>query len=216
MKIIALLLICPFFAMSQSKIEGIGKYKIGKSTIAIIDSVKSELSYRFGMGYSTYIFESVPDSTSSDPTVYCSGVRVFISIEGLRISGIELGYTRFTFYRDTLIRMEFNYDFELEHFLTLKYGNPILKDESRTINCTYKLTGRSVAEREERVTKTWSNGKIKATSKIDKRLNDKCKIEDSSFFKIELQPLASELDMCSQKEKNRLTTKNVRQKLKDF
>lgn len=138
-------------AVGQSKIEGIGKFKLGKTTVGYIDTLCQEnhfkkikvreqptlnpkiltIDYEKLLNNKDQIIEFLPD------TIYCMNIysrlckkaRVF-AIPKITISGIVFSKTILTFFDGVLINIRTDYHTEIEDAIKLKYGNPfIMKDK---------------------------------------------------------------------------------------
>jgi hypothetical protein len=144
-------------------------------------------------------------------------------ISSIDASGIELAEIYLFFRNDTLTKMQCGHSKEIESALSAKYGDPALTKDEKTINCTYKLTGNTVEEKEQTFTSTWSNDKILAESIIGSYFDAKCQKQFLSYFAIQNTDLhtryiTSDLEMeTSIKETiEKRNKENLKGTLKDF
>lgn len=199
------------FCYGQSKIEGVGQFKIGKTTLAIIDELKSNGVFVKEMKPDTNKLNSVPFAS------YCSQTRVF-SLGTVTVSGVELQYPFLKFYNGILIDFYCDGTTSLSDALHTKYGNPAVKSEKKIINCSNALGVRTQQE-ETLFESTWSNGNILAVYVLNKRYDDQCKLDYvRSFHLYDIQASNQECS-CNAVVLKRLQGKQTEQQknnLKDF
>jgi len=121
--------------------EGIGPFKVGVSSIAIIDSLKAELEIPYIGQFTSseiklfdfynkpsmgeLVLDTVDLNSNDNPNLLSGGkVRVFL-LSQYQIAGINLINLYLTFYRDTLIRIESDKsstEWSVKKAFELKYG----------------------------------------------------------------------------------------------
>jgi hypothetical protein len=128
------------FCVSQSKIDGIGIFKIGETKIKKINQIlednKVELESYNNVKQTRWlkyqvnfvVAELFPNITDIDlnplRTCFCPDVKVFF-IKDYKIAGIYLVNIHLRFYKSTLIEFYCDSNEELLQALTTKYGDPI-------------------------------------------------------------------------------------------
>lgn len=140
---ISRLLICLCFSITslgQSKIEGIGQFKIDRLTksqfLAIVTSNGYKLAVIRSKNESYYyttskhtIYELQPDSldieNSPSKANFCAETTVFFLSDTI-IAGIRIEKIFLTFFKDTLANIQLLYSDEIAAAFKLKYGEPII------------------------------------------------------------------------------------------
>jgi hypothetical protein len=137
----------------QDKIEGIGKFKLKKTTTAYLDTLVKEKDFDretihsfeeyFSLRSRTNkLAEIFPDTvkTYNSPSYshYCADARVFY-IPKIEIAGIVLTDTYLTFYKDTLVDINTDYSSQITEAFGLKYGEPQIETKDKEVKCTLNL-----------------------------------------------------------------------------
>lgn len=175
-------------AFAQDKIEGIGKFKIGKTPIAVTQEIAKESgdsihildeylnmdTEKFGIA-EIVVNKAYPDR-SPEQALFCPDVRVF-QVPTYQAAGIEIKNLWLTFKGDILIGLQCDNSVEIDEALKLKYGAPIIKSVKKPIDCVYLSNGNKLQREESKYTSTWSNGKIVATETTHKFYDKNC-VED--------------------------------------
>jgi hypothetical protein len=211
----------------QSPVEGIGVFKIKKTSINIIDSIKSS-GYnlvkvsKFGdqydyIGKRNVICELIPDTTEeysslSDANL-CSKSRVFY-IPEMEISGITLNELILTFFNGTLIKIKCDYSSELFKAFELKYGS----STSSQVNQTYKciVFGNIIKYPEVTYLDKWFNKDIEVLFYIGSYRDSKCNKQSVSFVSISSEPLVSELEKCNDLFKNKIRKRKESENIEKY
>lgn len=130
--------------------DGIGNFKIGKTTILIIKDMEGNLKTRarkvndssdeyFWIGGSK-ILQLMPnpshDYSNPSKISYCPDVKIF-KIESYNISSIELENLYLTFYRDTLVELKCDENEKIAKAMEYKYGKGTEINESFTFRCGF-------------------------------------------------------------------------------
>ncbi|MDD2307710.1 MAG: hypothetical protein PHP53_23610 [Prolixibacteraceae bacterium] len=227
-----------FFAFSlitvgQTKIEGIGKFKLKKTTTAYLDTLCKEQgfvripikNYEMYLGVKNDVnklIEFYPDTTNlRDGIMYahhCKNVRAFL-MQRITISGIEISGTFLTFYNDTLVQIRTDYNNKIVEAFTLKYGNPELSKKEREVECTLKETGVDIKLLSATYYQTWGNDNIKCSAVLGDFRDRNCEKKNISFIKINIDEYLDKIMKCDDQEKERIRTLQEiekKKKLDDF
>lgn len=231
--ILPLLLLFSFAGFAQNKIEGIGKFKLKKTTTAFLDTLAKEQDFdrttmrnyseyfklRYKKGKIAEVFPDTVKSYDSPPYAHlCKDVRVFY-LPKIKISDIDITEMYLTFYKDTLIDIHVDYKKEIVDALELKYGKPELDTKEKQVTCTLKLTGTDIKYTETMYYQKWENGNIKCTAAIGDYRDSKCEKQILSYISINIENLSEKIRDCDDKESDRIKNKenNERKKqLNDF
>ncbi|MBS1775900.1 MAG: hypothetical protein JSS64_06415 [Bacteroidetes bacterium] len=214
----------------QDKIEGIGKFKLKKTTIAYLDTLVKEKDFDREVikSYDDYfkimykkdkLAELFPDTVktyNSPPyTHYCKDTRVFY-IPKMTISDIEVKDTYLTFYKDTLVNINTDYSSEIVEAFELKYGKAELEKKEKEVKCTLKLTGSTISYTETMFYQYWDNGNIKCTAAIGDYRDSKCEKQSLSYISISIEKISEKIRECDDKEKDRLKNRQNTEKKKQL
>lgn len=220
-------------SVAQNKIEGIGKFKIQKTTTSSLDSIVKELDYDREKitSWDEYfkisskenkIAEIFPDTVnkygSLSYSTYCTTARVFY-IPRFKVSGIELKNTYFTFYKDTLIKIKTDYSGDIIDAFETKYGKPVLDKSEKKVECTLTYTGTKVTYKETIYYQYWENENIKCTAAIGEYRSSNCERKILSYISVGIEKLEDVVRECDRKEKDRLNENlnfEKKKKLADF
>lgn len=223
----------PATMFGQDKIEGIGKFKLKKTTTAYLDTLVKEKDFdrETIKNYDDYfklmykkdkLAEMFPDTvtTYNSPPYshYCKDTRVFY-IPKMTISEIELKDTYLTFYKDTLVDIHTDYTSEIVEAFELKYGKSEIDKKEKEVKCTLKLTGGTITYTETMFYQYWENGNIKCTAAIGDYRDSKCEKQSISYISISIEKVSEKIRECDDKERDRLKNrqdKEKKKKLDDF
>lgn len=190
--IIALLVGVASFAQ-RPKITGLGNFQIGKSTISIISALSKE--------YNVAVQETSNQLATSDEynyndtpskILYLSKdanegklfshsryephgkIKVYY-INNIRIADLIFHDVWLKFYNDTLYYIETDADEYIDSALTIKYGQPKIRQKAKTIQCSNAY--RSIEYQEWTYFKSWDNSlkNIEATRVKSKKYDNDCK-----------------------------------------
>lgn len=131
--------------------DGIGRFRVGKTTIKIIDSLSSEkqiLVKKVNSGMQQakalssgweYFIENVSNEedgiSSPVESSKCSLIRSFV-LSDYDFHGIKLKEIWFVFFRDTLSDLKFEYNSDLKEAIDAKYGKAREKFQIDTSTCS--------------------------------------------------------------------------------
>ena len=208
-----LFLLCSLFAIGQSKIQGIGMFKINKFTVADMDTFISNNYYKKVVvktimeSVNSYhdrgtIQELMPDTTNwpNSPILshLCKNVKVYY-IPLLTISDIVVERTYLTFYNNLLSMVSTNYTKEIIEAFELKYGVVEIKKEEKASTCKEPNTINGAS-----YLRVWTNDQILCKALFSFYWNDKCDLDSSGSIWIYEQNINTEIDNCDTKERTRL------------
>lgn len=221
------------FAFGQEKMEGIGRFKLNKTTIEYLDTLSSEKGYDRSVvnnfseifrlrGRSNKLIEIVKDTVEGyrSPTYshYCKYARVFY-IPEITISNVSIKELYLTFLNDTLISIHLDYSSEVVDALNLKYGEGRLESKERETECTLKLTGANVTYNDKMFYRHWENGKINCTAAIGNYRDSKCEKQILSYISIYVLSAEEKLRSCDEKERKiaeEIKSSRKKKELADF
>ena len=196
-KLLTILLLAPIFVNPQNKIDGIGQFKINKTTLKDIeqfaDGLKLEmkssdqiLDFSSEAGNTTkilYVAANSDDFLTSPYAPILKNEKV-IYIDNLHIAGIIIQDVYMNFWNDTLYKIESNGSDELIEAIKLKYGNPVTTKKERLLQCR---SGAGVLYNEKAVTYTskWVGlSNIQGINVVGKNFDLNCKAMFSSTFQV--------------------------------
>lgn len=149
----------------NAPIDGMGPYKLGVTTAAIMDSLSREINlpippitvvsdYQRWAGTPRLVAEIGfekdlrPGAVRFDDAVECADVRKFL-VRGIVIAGIiELGDAYFTFYKGVLASITCDRSKNLGDALRMKFGNPTSEDDS-------EIDGLCAIRKNRRIVSSW-------------------------------------------------------------
>ena len=196
-KIFVALMLISFFAFSQDtpQLEGIGKFKINKTTISIVNDLSKELRVSLKKINSSqqefdedrnddhyignYILELIRDTINQyESPAYssnCPNVKVF-KIRSYEIAGIKIEKIYLHFYNDILIEFECENNDQLREAMRLKYGKSKLDFKEKEIKCTYTSNGNQITYKEISSTESWYNSDttVTGTCLLNVYYSEKC------------------------------------------
>jgi hypothetical protein len=217
----------------QPKIEGIGGFKINKTTTSIIKELEKTLNIQTirtnSMDYvfsqdkmaGNYILELYRDSvnTYNSPTYApaLNEVKVY-KVKGVKVAEIELTEMYLHFYRDTLIEINCGYTMDLIDAIRTKYGNGTSEIKEKDIQCSSKIAG-TFTVKEQTSYERWQNNNIEAVSCIHKYYNSKCEENFVSYIQVSdhARTLFISVETRNyEKKKRELETQKKKELLKEF
>ena len=182
------------------KIEGIGKFKISKTTINIIDELSKEMKvdilktnddyeiYKKDQNSKKYIYQLIASQVDIIHNIpyskFCPKTVVY-KISGYEIATFYLNKIYLTFYNDTLVKFNCDYVDKLDDALVLKYGEPKRTNTEKEINCTFIHTGAKITYKEIDIHHIWKNDNIKAIVHFWKYYTSDCEEHFISNFSVE-------------------------------
>lgn len=189
--------------ISQTKIDGIGQFRIGKTTSSYLEQVATENNIRInvtstsmdrhladGASYKTtkniFLLRKTDDSDIEDPYFKQSkDVKVYL-IDYIDISGVPFTKLYLSFYKDTLYSINSDGSSDITEAMTIKYGKPAIKTTKKKVKCTSRIAGNFEVE-EVAYNSNWVTGlpTIKAVSDVGTFYNSKCEKLQYSYFSIE-------------------------------
>ncbi|MCK8490432.1 hypothetical protein M0L20_01135 [Spirosoma sp. RP8] len=219
MKRVLFLFLISLSSYAQDKIEGIGRFRIGRSTIGLIDSLVSESGEQLSV-VDNYMFDQ--ENTSIGELVinrqnphespigssFCPDVRVFY-MNQYEVSGIALTKIYLIFKNERLISLKSSNSMELEEALALKYGEKEPTVRTKPVSCGNETI----------LSRRWVNNTLIATTYSRIYYNTSCKKQLVEYFWIRDTDKYDEGESCSEKAKSLLVSKQQqikRDKLKDF
>ncbi|MCK8496054.1 hypothetical protein M0L20_29580 [Spirosoma sp. RP8] len=158
---------------AQDKIEGIGKFKIGKTTVndlmkyargssLAVQEAQSDV-YEGSTGI-LYKLSYKPDYVL-DRVSGCTSTSVYY-LRKYDVAGIEINNVYLMFFDNLLISFEADNSPELKTAFVTKYGEPELSSNHQTVRCGTETTYYS----------KWYNGTVTATALFSKLFSSSCKI----------------------------------------
>lgn len=193
------------YSFAQDKIEGVGKFKVKKTTTSIMKDIATELGTKIQIvtNYDQYfdltspssllkkqrVLEFKPDTIdkanyyNTTLATLCPEYQVFL-ITSYDIAGINLKNIRLTYFRDTLAAFHCDYSTQIKEALTLKYGASKDTATTKDVLCTFTYTGNQVTYKEVTSYNRWNNDDISATLYLHRYYDDKCKEKFLSYFDV--------------------------------
>ncbi len=178
---------------SQSKIDGIGIFKIDKTTISVIDSLVNQ-GYQLKtcndmLGCSSYkitgmtIAEKIGNKMKPETNFPLIPENRIFAIGEYNVAGIEITNLELRFYKDTLYQIKSVVgDLELQTALQEKYEETVEVDK-KEILCS-SVYGEFKEEEVRYLIKYRDDQKIHAMSSFSTSFDDKCKKKTFSFTAI--------------------------------
>lgn len=233
-QLLLLIFLAPISSFCQSKIDGIGPFRIGRTTIDIIDQIVKEKNVKVkqsSSGLDTYAPEGyLLKKTKNifiliDPKLgeikhpelrHDPNVKIYF-IDYFEISGISISKLFLSFYKDTLYSVYADGSNELTEAMTLKYGQPKIESKVSKVKCSNRIAGEFEVE-EKNYTSEWTTGidSIKATSYSSIYYNDKCEKRFLSFFSIENNKLSERIRINEQDFEAKKEIENLKEKKKSL
>lgn len=207
----------------EQKIEGIGQFKISKTTINIINELANQMNVKIieisndvpldnaKKNRERYIFQLIKDSSWSEfmqipYSTNCPGFSVY-TVSEIAISSFFFDNVYLTFYQDTLISFKSDHVENLDQALAVKFGKPELFDDEKDINCVYTYTGATIKKKEMNLKQTWENHPIEAIISDWQFYTSDCEIHIISGFSVENTDLMSLLYQCERDQEGAIKQK---------
>lgn len=235
--VMIVLLISPILSIGQNKIDGIGQFRIGKTTTNIVSQISDDKRVKIKESHSAL------DEYRVDGSLYKKTKNIFIIVEPApgdidnvnylhnpdykcyfidyyEISGVPVSKIYLYFFKDTLYSIKCDGGVELDEALTLKYGEPEIKTETKKVKCSSRLAGEFEVE-ERNHTSRWSTGidSIKAVSYTSMYYNSKCEKSYMSFFHLtngELSARLNSIEVDYRANKKSQQNSDKKKSLSDF
>lgn len=209
-----------------SKIEGIGNFKISKTTTLIISELEKELNTNTIKVHSVLeifdlekksnaIAEILPDTideySSPIKASFCPDVKVFY-INKYKISEITCKDVYLTFYKGLLTEFQCDVSDELSEAMVIKYGKPTKEKKEKYIDCFYNYSGNVVKHKEITVYEKWNNVNIKAQIYSSEYFNNSCEKSFISILTIYKDGVDKLISACDKKMQQTLKTRRLKEK----
>jgi len=168
---------------SQTKINGIGNFRLGK-TIQVIKSELRDSNVKYMYPKNMDQFELA--RLRIFPFNKCDKVTV-LYIPLIYISNVKAEGIRLSFYNDTLysVKLEDRGLNDLTEAIDFAYGEGELRKVTRKVNCTYTYTGAVIEKEEFNVTKTWrSDDSVRCSLVMSQFYTQKCEELTSLVFEL--------------------------------
>jgi len=220
--------------LKLENIEGIGKFKIGKTPVTYLETFIKENNFERqsinswdeyqNFKYQTYKIAEVftdkdePYMSATYCASYCKKVRAFY-IPKMTIAEININNAFLTFYNDTLVRISISYSPEILNAFEVKYGKPRISADSKNVTCTSKITAETKILQETDFSSYWENRNIQCVASINNSYNDDCEKTQDSYILIYLRTVRSKIQECNDKEENKINEikkANKKTKLNDL
>ncbi len=202
---------------APGKIDGIGKFKIGKTTLAVIAELESELNTQVKQaktqddvyqesGHYNVILELIPDTVSEydgpSAASQCLAVKSYL-IPRYKLADIGLEDVKLIFVGGVLADFQCSEPNELVEALEIKYGKTPVKATEETIYCTLNLTGQRISHKETMYTQSWGSATIPASYVLSVYYDSDCKKQRLSFFHVYSLPVMSKVYKCEDASRKR-------------
>lgn len=186
----------PVAHRQSAGLEGLGRFKINKTTPAVIEEVTKELGCTVQHAYSMTRLSAAEDSSvvfkldyeSSDEypdATYhasaCPDAQVFF-IPNYSVAEIPLKGLCLTFYKGLLARIDVEGAKDLAEAFEVKYGAPKMDVTRTPVPCIYVNTGNRTSYTNETYVSHWYNGPLNASYTLSKYYNSECKPQYLSFL----------------------------------
>lgn len=196
-----LLLLCTFGmpSFSQDKIEGIGRFKVGKATLSLIQQIVAETGIplervdaivSIEKSSRSQLVEIKPNPKLSNPLLpsapLCAQVRVFY-LNNYQEEGVELQSAYLYFENDVLVKFTCRATSNLHKALELTYGQPEVNIVKLYSDCNFDAKSFIL---------TWPNGSIVATMSVLVSYDSNCQKRVSQAFSIALEEKERQLERC--------------------
>lgn len=222
---------------AQQKIDGIGQFRIGKTTSDIITQISDDKRVKvkeshsamdeFRVDGSLYkktknifiVSEPKPGDIDNPNYLHNSDHKCYF-IDYYEVSSVPISKLYLHFYKDTLYSIRCDGGIELTDALTLKYGEPAIETETKKVKCSSRLAGEFEVE-ERNHTSKWNTGidSVKAVSYTSLYYNSKCEKSFLSFFYITNEEISARLNSIEiDYRANKKSQQNIEKKkvLSDF
>ncbi|GAA4413701.1 hypothetical protein GCM10023187_42360 [Nibrella viscosa] len=171
-----------FSAQRPPKVDGLGKFRPGITTVGVIDDLARELNVQV-VEQKKYLKESDFEKGKIYKVLYdpneekkpnraskCTQSEVY-RLGDYTFSGVELKDAYLTFYKKVLVAIECKIPADILEAMPNRYGTPESKKEEREIECS----NGGNRSRENFYIYTWRDGDIEAESVIVPYYDNDCK-----------------------------------------
>lgn len=219
-------LLCLCFVTAQSKINGVGIFKINQTKLDVIDSlsrsgyslVECDNPSRCTVGGTTsskiiYELKKQPIYVVYYPLI--DNMQVFV-LSKYAIADFEIKKLYLNFYNGTLYKIQTDDLYPLVEKLELKYENT-LKTNTNTITCS-SIYGEFTREEKSFIT-TFRKDEIEAYSFLEARYDSKCKENYLGFFVIfdkKIIEIVGEKEKAAKEQIKKKEETEIQNKLKDL
>lgn len=197
-----IILLIPIMSYSQIIIDGIGPFRLGKSTSSIVEEISKEKKVKIKTSTSLmdtygspgfvdkktkniYILGSKEDNNMVNPKYRHNPDTKVYFIDYYEISGVPVVQLYLSFYKDTLYSIYSNGGAKISEAMEFKYGKPETKTETKKVKCTGRLSGEFEVE-ENSYKSEWNSGldSVDVVSYLSSYYDSKCEKQYLSFFYI--------------------------------
>ena len=201
----------PIISSAQTKIDGIGQFRIGKTTTDIVTQISDDKHVKIKESHSPmdeyrvdgslykktkniFIVSDPNPGEIDNPNYFHNPEHKCYFIDYYEVSSVPISKMYLHFFRDTLYSIRCDGGLELDEALTLKYGQPAIETETKKVKCSSRLAGEFEVE-ERNHTSKWATGidSIKAVSYTSMYYNSKCEKSFLSFFYITNEGISARL-----------------------
>ena len=177
-------------SFSQAKIEGIGRFTIGKATVSLVQEIATETGIPVEIVDSNIKMEKLAKSQiveiKSKTALLCTHVRVFY-MNNYKEADIELKSVYLFFEDNVLVKFTCYASSQLNSALESKYGEPEVEIIKLYSDCN--LDAKSFVI-------TWTNGSIAAILSLLVSYDDNCQKRVNQEFSIALQGKENQIAPC--------------------
>ncbi len=176
---VLLIAFLPFMLNAQTKINGIGLFKLGALKSKVLDSlVKITGRSILEVNYQpvSEVFEKKLDGVYKlNHSTNCP-LEDEYQIYSIEILFIQIKEITIKFYNDSLYSLECKGSSELDDALDTKYGKAKIEEDTKIIYCQNNFTGAKIQHQENDFTKTWRKDKqVECWRLLSNYYNDDCK-----------------------------------------
>ena len=199
-------------APAPGRIHGIGKFKVGETTLSVISELEAEMGTQVKTaltsddvyqesGHQNVILELKPDTVNQyDGPVQasqCMAAKVYF-IPRYKLAEVELNDVQLVFVSGKLAKFQCADPTDLVDALEIKFGKSPVHLTEKTIYCTLQLTGQRVPHKESVYTQSWGNALIPADYVLSVYYNSDCEKKSISYFSITNEAVMSRVEKCEE------------------
>lgn len=164
------------FVFSQ-KIDGIGKFKIDKTTPSIIDNIKKETGLDCDItNVMEFYGKETNDTVLQEILLNCKNTKLYY-ISHYKLENINLNNVYLMFYNDELIEFRCDKNKDLDILFTRKHGRPYIQQK------IYQNIVLNTLKYDEHITKyVWRYNSITVLSYESRQVFDGITREAGSYF----------------------------------
>ncbi|WP_345242844.1 hypothetical protein [Nibrella saemangeumensis] len=193
--LVCLLLLAPICLVGQRppKVEGLGKFKPGSTTVDVIDELTKELNAKvveqkaflaekdFEKGKIYKVVYDPSEANKPSRASKCAQSKVY-RVGDYSFSGVNLKEAYLTFHNDVLVELEAKITPDILEAMPSRYGAPQSTIEEREVECSGP--GKKEKFQEKFFIYTWKNDDIEAKSVIEPTYDDNCKRQFVRSFSV--------------------------------